>query len=231
MTYYKKTTSYLITLASLVYLLAACEVTPPPPPEEGAVVVDFSVDCELLVCTVDASLTVSKSDTLSSILCDMGDGSQIDLMTLEIIFDHTYSAPGSYDITCSAANEDGNSDSDIVSINVDGLLVNAGPDQTVNESTTVTLDGSQSEDTTFATTGNVINRYKWTVFDSNPVGGFIGFSSAESANPTFVAPSNQNTVNYQIRLRVSVDNGVSFSENFDDVEITVIPGGGGDLAQ
>jgi hypothetical protein len=220
---------FLITLSAFIYLLIGCGSTSSPP-DDGEVVVKFVTDCELLVCSIDASTTVSSSDTLSSLLCDMGDGNQIDLLTLETIFDHTYAAPGSYDITCSAEGVDGAKDSATETVNIDGLLVNAGPDQTVSANTLVTLDGSASEDSTFPETGNVINRYKWTNFKTTPVASFLSFTNPTSANPTFTPPDTVATVKYEIRLRVSVDDGATYSDNADYIEITVIQTtGGGDL--
>ncbi len=221
--------SQLFMLPPLFYLLTGCGGSLV---EEGDVVADFDVTCNQLVCSVNASSSIGKSDILSSLSCDMGDGSpQIDLLALEVVFDYTYASPGSYDITCNAANEDGNADSYTLNVNIDGLLVEAGPNQTVPEGVTVTLDGSQSEDTSFPTTGNIINRYQWSLVDTTPPGTTFTITNSDSVNPTFVAPSNPNTTTFQILLRVSIDDGVSFSENFDTVDITVIPGGGSDLLQ
>ena len=225
MTYKTRTTSSLITLASFTYLLSGCGGSLV---EEGDVVASFSVTCEQLVCSVDARASVSRSDTLSVLSCDMGDDSlPIDLLSLETIFDYTYAAPGSYEITCNAENSDGRSASDTSTVVVDGLLVNAGPDQTVIEGSTVTLDGSQSEDTSFASTGNEINRYQWELVDVTPAGTNFTIINPASANPTFVAPSNPLSTTFRLRLRVSIDDGVSFSAASDVVDITVIPSGNG----
>ncbi len=223
-----KTTTSLTTLASFTYLLSGCGGSLV---EEDDVVANFSVTCEQLACNVDARTSISRSDTLSVLNCEMGDDSMpIDLLSQETIFDYTYAAPGSYEITCNAENSDGKSASATTTVVVDGLLVNAGPDQTVNEGITVTLDGSQSEDTT----GNEINRYKWELVNTTPAGAGFTIINSTSANPTFVAPSNPVSTTFRIRLRASIDDGVSFSETSDVVDITVIPvgdGGGSDLPQ
>ena len=213
----------LLIISALIYFLSACESTPPPPPEEGSASVSFTVDCVQLVCTVDASLTISGSDDLDSLLCDMGDGNQVDLLTLEVIYDYTYAAPGIYDITCSAQSTESKTDSDTVTKNVDGVLVNAGVDQTVSSSTIVTLDGSLSEDTT----GNPINLYRWVNMETNIPA--LNIVNSDTVAPTFFAPEESNTKTYRVRLTVSIDNGANFSESSDIVEITVIPAGMSDL--
>lgn len=228
MTYNKKTTSYLVALASLIYLLTGCGVTDGKTEE---VSVSFTADCELLVCNIDASETLSGSDTLSSVLCDMGDDNTIDILQLGAVFNHAYIAPSSYTITCSAENSNGNNQSNSIIVSVDGLLADAGPDQTVSASSSVTLDGSLSEDTTVNTTGNVINRYQWINFNSVPARQQLSITNPELVNPTFVAPDDSVTVVYSFSLHVSVDDGVSFSKNQDVVEITVIPAGASDLLQ
>ncbi len=216
----------LLIISAFVYLLGACESTPPAV-AEGTVNVSFTVDCVQLVCTVDVSSTINGSDTLDSLLCDMGDGNQVDPLTLETIFDYTYAAPSFYDITCTAqsSGNGGKTDSATVSKNVDGVLINAGPDQVVSSGTTVTLDGSASE----AIAGSPITTYRWRNIDANFPR--LTLVNADTVNPTFLAPRRTDTRNYRVSLRVSIDGGENFSDNVDFVDIRVIPGGGSDLPQ
>jgi len=223
MSYKIKTTSALITLASFTYLLSGCDE---PGIEMKAIVVSFNVTCEQLVCRVNASDSVTRSDTLSVLDCEMGDGSlPIDLLSSErSIFDYTYAAPGSYEITCNAENRDGSkSASDTTTVVVGGVVVNAGQGRTVSEGSTVRLDGSQSKGTTFTE----INRYQWELINITPAGTGFTIINPASASPTFVAPSNPVITTFRLRLRVSIDDGVSFSEAYDEVDITVIPSGNG----
>lgn len=85
---------------------------------------------------------------------------------------------------------------------------NAGPDQSVNEGTTVALNGNASSDTD----GDPLS-YFWTA----PTG--ITLSSTAAANPTFVAPEVNVNTNYTFTL--VVNDGIANSAP-DQVTITVI---------
>jgi hypothetical protein len=86
-------------------------------------------------------------------------------------------------------------------------VVNAGPDQVVDEGTLVTLDGSSSSDP-----DNDELFYKWTA----PEG--ITLSSETVANPTFTAPEVTSDTNYTFYL--VVNDGLGDSPT-DSVMITV----------
>lgn len=78
------------------------------------------------------------------------------------------------------------------------ININAGGDQSVNEGTTVTLDGSTSSDPD----GNPLT-YKWTA----PAG--ISLSSATAAKPTFTAPEVKK--DSTLTFSLVVNNGTSDS--------------------
>ena len=85
---------------------------------------------------------------------------------------------------------------------------NAGPDQSVNEGTTVALNGSASSDPDSDPLS-----YFWTA----PTG--ITLSSSTAANPTFVAPEVNVNTNYTFTLVVNDGTANSLT---DQVTITVI---------
>lgn len=86
-------------------------------------------------------------------------------------------------------------------------VANAGPDQSVNENTTVTLNGLSSSDGD----GDVLT-YQWTA----PAG--ITLSSTTASKPTFTAPEVAINTNYSFSLTVSDGQSTSTS---DQVVITV----------
>jgi hypothetical protein len=104
-----------------------------------------------------------------------------------------------------------NSESDQVIVTVQNVntppIADAGPDQTVNEGESVTLDGSGSSDS-----DNDPLTYQWTA-----AGGII-LSSEIVANPTFIAP--EVTVETQFIFTLAVNDGIDNSEP-DQVIVTV----------
>jgi len=123
----------LLLIGALTYFISACGG---PADADKPVNVSFSVECVQRVCTVDIQDTFNDSGILDSVLCDMGDGNQLDILLLGAVYDYTYATPATYDITCRAENLKGRTDSDTVSVNVVGsdVLDNGGGTQTVSGS-------------------------------------------------------------------------------------------------
>ncbi len=108
----------------------------------------------------------------------------------------TFTAPGSAStLVFKLTVSDGTlSDNDSVTINVPDRapVANAGPDQTVNTSTSVTLDGSSSSDPDL---GDTLS-YLW----QQTGGTAVTLSSDTAAQPTFTAPGSASTLTFQLTV-------------------------------
>jgi hypothetical protein len=113
---------------------------------------------------------------------------------------HTYPVGGSYTATLMITDFAGNSDEDSLTINVNNLvpIAEAGPNQTVNESEVVILDGSDTWDT--PSDIPTLN-YIWYFGD-----GFVGAGSITTH--TYNAPGE-----YIVTLIVTDDNGATVNDN------------------
>ncbi len=108
----------------------------------------------------------------------------------------------------------GATDTDSVQIAVANVnappLANAGADQTVAESATVTLDGSASADGD----GDVLG-YAWT----QTAGPLVSLTGANTAQPSFVAPQ-VGAAGATLRFELSVSDGQAASSDSVDVFVT-----------
>ena len=102
--------------------------------------------------------------------------------------------------------------SDSVTIRVDATapVANAGDPQTVAPSADVTLDGSASSDGEGAVT------YRWALTASDPSATLSDLTGADTAAPTFTAPSTAGTLTFTLTVTDEVGN-----EHTDTVIITV----------
>jgi len=111
-------------------------------------------------------------------------------------------------------------DSDSVNITVNNVIVpptaNAGSDQTVQEGTTVNLDGSASNDS-----DGSITTYSW----SQTAGPAVSLSNANTATPSFTAPNVSGNTILTFQLTVTdTDNATGTdSVNITVTDIPIIP--------
>ena len=118
---------------------------------------------------------------------------------------YTFTNPGTYVVTLNVTDAVGNSNTDSVTIKVNDITVpvaETGDDQTVDEDTMVTLDGSRSTD------NDEIVRYTWTFTDETEK-----TLEGEKGTYTFTKPGI-----YPITLTVTDGAGNS---NTDIVTITI----------
>jgi hypothetical protein len=92
---------------------------------------------------------------------------------------------------------------------------NAGPDQSVDELTSVSLNGSGSDPESGAIS------YLW----SQVSGPAVTLSATNIANPTFTAPSVSSDGIVRLRLRVTDDQG-AFAEDLIDINVNDVGSGG-----
>lgn len=92
---------------------------------------------------------------------------------------------------------------------------NAGPDQTVDAGSTVTLAGSGSD------VDGSIAAYQW----ERTSGTDVSLSNTDQATVSFMAPQADMTVTLTFRLTVTDNDGVTAS---DDVSVTIQPADPGD---
>ncbi|MGB5089836.1 MAG: PKD domain-containing protein [Nitrososphaeraceae archaeon] len=121
--------------------------------------------------------------------------------------------------TLTVTDNGGETSSDVVAVTIKDAnqapIANAGPDQSVNESTTVTLDGSASNDPD----GDLPLSYLWTQTAGANNVTLIG---ANTANATFTAPNVSSSGDILIfSLNVTDAKGLASSSPLDSVSVTV----------
>jgi len=103
----------------------------------------------------DGSASSDSDGEIVSYHWDFDDASE----STEIKPSHKYSTAGTYAVTLEVTDDDGLKGTDTVTISVSGQqdpVADAGPDQTINEGESVTLDASGSYDT-----DGTITAYEW----------------------------------------------------------------------
>ncbi len=141
--------------------------------------------------------------------------------------DPTFAAPAvSANLTLElvATDADGATNSDAVTIHVlagnNAPLANAGEDQTVNERSTVILDGTSSSDSD----GNLV-LYRWM----QETGPLVTLSNVSVASPSFVAPNVGASLSLTFRLDVTDNEGAVAGDviTVEVINLRESSGGGG----
>ncbi len=162
--------------------------------------------CNNLICSIDASDAFIQNADIATYECDMDDGTVINVLTAESLFDYSYASSGTYSINCTTTSSTGETDTSTTHVTVgagaDGQIrsiADAGSDQAVNEGDTVFLDASGSA------AGSVGEEftYYWTKW----VGGgsiSVSLSDRTAQRPSFVVPANARDNGSYIKFSLSV---------------------------
>lgn len=125
---------YAVPLLSLMSLLVGCGGGGGGGEQEEAVVASFTVSCDQLACTFNASASdPGTHGSITSYAWNFGDGQTGSGVTVQ----HTYASTGNYTVTLTVTTSTGASDQDSQTIDV-ASCVTSGP--TVTVSGTVTFD-------------------------------------------------------------------------------------------
>ncbi|UCE73791.1 MAG: PKD domain-containing protein [Methanomassiliicoccales archaeon] len=158
---------------------------------------------EDILVSFDASGSIDTPSDQSALIYvwEFGDGS----MGIGKTATHTYTAAGSYPVILSVTDDDGVIDQDTMAVSVENLppVADAGPDQTVNEDSTVVFDASGSTDS--ASDMSTL-RYSWNFGDDSTGSGIA---------PTHVY---MKAGTYTVYLTVTDDNGAT---DIDTMIVTV----------
>ncbi|TFH01020.1 MAG: hypothetical protein E4G77_04100 [Nitrosopumilus sp.] len=173
---------------------------------------------EFATVILDGSSSTDVDGTIQSYLWTQVSDPPVKLSSTSIA-NPTFEAPKveSDDIvlrfSLKVTDDFGDNSTDQIDITVTNVhyspTANAGPDQTVLEFTTATLDGSSSTDT-----NGDIKLFDWSQTD----GPHVTLSSSTSVNPTFTSPDVDSNIVLIFNLKVTDDDG---DMDDDNVKVTV----------
>ena len=174
---------------------------------------------EGVIVTLDGSNSSDPDDGIASYLWAQTGGTSVTLSDINVV-QPTFIAPNvgpdgeslTFQLIVTDSGGLQSTDSCIVNITGDNDPPNAdaGPDQTVDEGETVTLDGSNSTDT-----DDGIASYLWTQTAGTPV----TLSDPTAVKPTFVTPPvNVNGTTLTFELTVEDNGGL---QHTDEVSVTI----------
>ena len=219
---------FFVSIASL--FLSACggggggssTPTPPPPPVNVAPVANAGADQTVDEgVTVDLSGTGTDSDgTISIYAWSQVSGDAVSFADAAMQ-NTSFTAPSTGNQTSitvvlrlTVTDDDGATDTDDVSITINTTnqapVASAGPNQSVDEQSIVTLDASASTD------DGSIASYDWMQL----TGAGVSIADFASATTTFDAPSLGTAEDLTFRLTVTDDRG---SISTDEITVTVNP--------
>ncbi len=162
--------------------------------------------------TLDGSGSSDPDGTIASYLWVQTAGTSVSLSGAGTA-NPTFTAPpstGTLTFELTVTDNDGASSTDTVVITVQNQppIADAGPDQNVNKNASVTLNGTASSDN-----DGTIASYSW----AQTLGTTVTLTGADTATPTFTAPSGVDTLNFV--LTVTDNDGAT---DTDTVVITVV---------